>query len=146
MVLEALLKAIRAAEPTDKCVLVSNYTGRPDLPPTWIEACWSVLHTLAGFVSCNTNLANITVRMMARVALAAWPVAVVHVPTCAEALDVLAGMCAVHNWVALRLDGSCSVKQRQALVDTFNDPKVRGGAMLISSGQQASRSTDLVGG
>lgn len=43
----------------------------------------------------------------------------------AEALDVLAVMCQSHNWVALRLDGSCSVKQRQALVDTFNDPQVR---------------------
>lgn len=27
MVLEALLKSIRASEPTDKVVLVSNYTG-----------------------------------------------------------------------------------------------------------------------
>lgn len=27
MVLESLLKAIRASEPTDKVVLVSNYTG-----------------------------------------------------------------------------------------------------------------------
>lgn len=27
MVLEALLKSIRSAEPTDKVVLVSNYTG-----------------------------------------------------------------------------------------------------------------------
>lgn len=29
MVLEALLKSIRTAEPTDKVVLVSNYTGQP---------------------------------------------------------------------------------------------------------------------
>lgn len=36
---------------------------------------------------------------------------------------MLGVMCASHNWMALRLDGSCSVKQRQALVDTFNDPK-----------------------
>jgi SNF2 family DNA or RNA helicase len=43
----------------------------------------------------------------------------------AEALDVLGVMCASHKWLALRLDGSCSVKQRQALVDTFNDPQVR---------------------
>lgn len=28
MVLEALLKSIRASEPTDKVVLVSNYTGK----------------------------------------------------------------------------------------------------------------------
>jgi hypothetical protein len=28
MVLEALLKAIRSSEPTDKVVLVSNYTGQ----------------------------------------------------------------------------------------------------------------------
>jgi SNF2 family DNA or RNA helicase len=38
---------------------------------------------------------------------------------------VLGVMCKSHNWVSLRLDGSCSVKQRQALVDTFNDPQVR---------------------
>lgn len=56
-----------------------------------------------------------------RVALACLP---------AEALDVLAVMCTSHNWVSLRLDGSCSVKQRQALVDTFNDPQVNLGAKL----------------
>jgi hypothetical protein len=39
---------------------------------------------------------------------------------------VLGVMCTSHSWVSLRLDGSCSVKQRQALVDTFNDPTVRG--------------------
>lgn len=38
---------------------------------------------------------------------------------------MLGVMCTSHNWVSLRLDGSCSVKQRQALVDTFNDPTVR---------------------
>jgi SNF2 family DNA or RNA helicase len=37
---------------------------------------------------------------------------------------VLGGMCASHGWPTLRLDGSCSVKQRQALVDTFNNPEV----------------------
>jgi hypothetical protein len=30
-------------------------------------------------------------------------------------------MCAAHGWATLRLDGSCSVKQRQGLVDRFND-------------------------
>lgn len=39
-------------------------------------------------------------------------------------------MCAAHKWVALRLDGSCNVKSRQAMVDTFNNPKVLG---LIST-------------
>lgn len=38
---------------------------------------------------------------------------------------MLAVMCASHKWQTLRLDGSCSVKQRQVLVDIFNDPKVR---------------------
>eukprot|EP00775_Hariotina_reticulata_P005925 gene5925-6165_t len=76
MVLEALLKAIRSAEPTDKVVLVSNYT---------------------------------------------------------EALDVLQVMCSSHGWVALRLDGSCSVKQRQALVDTFNDGQHPSFVLLLSS-------------
>jgi hypothetical protein len=64
MVLEQLLKAIRQSEPTDKVVLVSNYT---------------------------------------------------------QALDVLGRMCAAQKWETLRLDGSCSVKQRQGLVDRFND-------------------------
>ncbi|WIA39238.1 hypothetical protein OEZ86_005361 [Tetradesmus obliquus] len=76
MVLEALLKGIKASEPTDKVVLVSNYT---------------------------------------------------------EALDVLGGMCASHGWPTLRLDGSCSVKQRQALVDTFNDPQHPSFVLLLSS-------------
>ncbi|KAF6257532.1 P-loop containing nucleoside triphosphate hydrolase protein [Scenedesmus sp. NREL 46B-D3] len=76
MVLEALLKGIKASEPTDKVVLVSNYT---------------------------------------------------------EALDVLGGMCASHGWPALRLDGSCSVKQRQALVDTFNSPEHPSFVLLLSS-------------
>jgi len=35
---------------------------------------------------------------------------------------VLGRMCATHKWATLRLDGSCSVKQRQGLVDRFNDP------------------------
>ena len=46
---------------------------------------------------------------------------------------MLGGMCAAHNWVALRLDGSCSVKQRQALVDTFNDPQHPSFVLLLSS-------------
>lgn len=37
---------------------------------------------------------------------------------------MLGVMCASHGWSCLRLDGSCSVKQRQALVDTFNNPQV----------------------
>lgn len=32
-------------------------------------------------------------------------------------------MCAANKWPTLRLDGSCSVKQRQGLVDRFNDPQ-----------------------
>lgn len=43
----------------------------------------------------------------------------------AEALDVLGVLCSSNGWVSLRLDGSCSVKQRQALVDAFNNPQVR---------------------
>lgn len=50
-----------------------------------------------------------------------------------EALDVLAVMCTTQKWVSLRLDGSCSVKQRQALVDTFNDPKHPSFVLLLSS-------------
>lgn len=76
MVLEALLKSIRTSEPTDKVVLVSNYT---------------------------------------------------------EALDVLGRMCKSHSWACLRLDGSCNVKQRQALVDTFNDPQHPSFVLLLSS-------------
>ncbi|KAF8064561.1 rhp54 [Scenedesmus sp. PABB004] len=76
MVLQALLQAVRASEPTDKAVLVSNYT---------------------------------------------------------EALDVLQVMCDVNGWTTLRLDGSCSVKQRQALVDTFNDPAHPSFVLLLSS-------------
>jgi SNF2 family DNA or RNA helicase len=45
---------------------------------------------------------------------------------------VLGGMFASHGWPTLRLDGSCSVKQRQALVDTFNNPQVRRLAFLNS--------------
>lgn len=51
----------------------------------------------------------------------------------AEALDVLGVMCASHKWVSLRLDGSCSVKQRQALVDTFNDQQHPSFVLLLSS-------------
>lgn len=76
IVLEALLKAIRQQEPTDKVVLVSNYT---------------------------------------------------------EALDLLQGFCASHQWSCLRLDGSCSVQQRQVLVDRFNDPTSNAFVFLVSS-------------
>lgn len=40
MVLEALLKSIRAAEPTDKVVLVSNYTGEPALYCMCVRSVW----------------------------------------------------------------------------------------------------------
>ena len=42
-------------------------------------------------------------------------------------------MCRLHNWQSLRLDGSCSVKQRQPIVDTFNDPAHPSFVLLLSS-------------
>jgi SNF2 family DNA or RNA helicase len=69
-------QAVRTAEPTDKVVLVSNYT---------------------------------------------------------ETLDLLQQLCSSRSWSCLRLDGSCSVKQRQALVDTFNDPSHPSFVLLLSS-------------
>lgn len=48
-----------------------------------------------------------------------------------QALDVLGRMCAANNWHTLRLDGSCSVKQRQGLVDRFNDPCDKSFAFLV---------------
>ncbi|PNH11825.1 DNA repair and recombination protein RAD54-like [Tetrabaena socialis] len=58
---------------------------------------------------------------------------VVLVSNYTEALDVLATMCRTHNWGSLRLDGSCSVKQRQPIVDTFNDPQHPSFVLLLSS-------------
>ncbi|KXZ43971.1 hypothetical protein GPECTOR_76g792 [Gonium pectorale] len=58
---------------------------------------------------------------------------VVLVSNYTEALDVLGVMCRAHNWVALRLDGSCSVKARQPIVDTFNDPAHPSFVLLLSS-------------
>lgn len=42
-------------------------------------------------------------------------------------------MCRLHNWQSLRLDGSCSVKARQPIVDTFNDPAHPSFVLLLSS-------------
>jgi hypothetical protein len=42
-------------------------------------------------------------------------------------------MCRTRQWQFLRLDGSCSVKQRQALVDQFNDPGHPSFLFLVSS-------------
>jgi hypothetical protein len=42
MVLEALLKGIKSSEPTDKVVLVSNYTGAARQPPQ-VLTCWSTM-------------------------------------------------------------------------------------------------------
>ncbi len=42
-------------------------------------------------------------------------------------------MCRAHGWVSLRLDGSCSVKARQPMVDTFNDPAHPSFVLLLSS-------------
>lgn len=39
----------------------------------------------------------------------------------------------MRQWQFLRLDGSCSVKQRQALVDQFNDPGHPSFLFLVSS-------------
>ncbi|EFJ41266.1 hypothetical protein VOLCADRAFT_107785 [Volvox carteri f. nagariensis] len=58
---------------------------------------------------------------------------VVLVSNYTEALDVLEVMCRTHGWVSLRLDGSCSVKSRQPIVDTFNDPSHPSFLLLLSS-------------
>jgi SNF2 family DNA or RNA helicase len=42
-------------------------------------------------------------------------------------------MCRSRQWQYLRLDGSCSVKQRQKLVDEFNDPAHPSFLFLVSS-------------
>jgi hypothetical protein len=42
-------------------------------------------------------------------------------------------MCRSRQWQYLRLDGSCSVKQRQKLVDQFNDPAHPSFLFLVSS-------------
>jgi DNA repair and recombination RAD54-like protein len=40
-------------------------------------------------------------------------------------------MCAANKWGTLRLDGSCSVKQRQGLVDRFNDSTDKSYCFLV---------------
>ena len=50
-----------------------------------------------------------------------------------QALDILGCMCATNKWDTLRLDGSCSVKQRQGLVDRFNDPGDKSFCFLVGS-------------
>ena len=42
-------------------------------------------------------------------------------------------MASAHQWPFLRLDGSCSVKARQALVNSFNDPSHPSFLLLLSS-------------
>ena len=42
-------------------------------------------------------------------------------------------MARAHGWPFLRLDGSCSVKARQALVNSFNDPSHPSFLLLLSS-------------
>lgn len=51
-----------------------------------------------------------------------------------QALDVLGRMCAANKWETLRLDGSCSVKQRQGLVDRFCDPAHKSFCFLVRRG------------
>jgi hypothetical protein len=57
MVLEALLKSIRASEPGDKVVLVSNYTGEACCPACW-QAFWLIVYhlrqQLVVYKPCNT--------------------------------------------------------------------------------------------
>jgi hypothetical protein len=52
---------------------------------------------------------------------------------CLQVLDVLQRMITAKGWSCLRLDGSCSIKQRQGLVDTFNDPAHPSFVFLVSS-------------
>jgi SNF2 family DNA or RNA helicase len=42
-------------------------------------------------------------------------------------------MCDANGWQTLRLDGSASVRLRQPLVDTFNEPTHPSYVLLLSS-------------
>ncbi len=46
---------------------------------------------------------------------------------------VFVQLCTEQRWVSLRLDGNLSVKKRQELVDTFNDPTHPSFLLLLSS-------------
>ena len=97
-------------------VLVSNYTQVKMLVLPWH------LHLMHAWRRCPTR---IPCGALCPSGQAPTPQLKMRTPprSLTQALDMLGRMCESNKWATLRLDGSCSVKQRQGLVDRFNDPK-----------------------
>ncbi|KAK9817924.1 hypothetical protein WJX72_004324 [[Myrmecia] bisecta] len=69
---------------------------------------------------------------------------VVVVSNYTDALDILQKMCSANGWPTLRIDGSNSVKQRQPLVNQFNDPTHESFVFLLSS-KAAGMGLNIIG-
>jgi len=62
-----------------------------------------------------------------------------------QTLDLIGRMCKENNWKSCRLDGSISMKKRQAMCDEFNDPSSSLVAFLLSS-KAGGCGLNLIGG